>query len=348
MPNLSDIAGKHGKKVILHTLFWVFYVLFFGSVYGKYGNDFSWYILESLCMLPFVMFATYVTIYAILPFYLKSRRLIVTIVLIILLLFTVTLGERIFLRKLNALPVTADSVFGVTFLYLMLETNFMVAIAFAIKIVKKWLQQQQEKHEIEKRNLRAELDVLKSQLHPHFLFNTMNNLYALSLEHSAKTSEGIARISELLRSVLYECNEPEVPLQNEIDLIKNFINLENMRYEKPLNLEFTVTGETENERIAPMIIFTFVENCFKHGSRINPDECKITLDLWVNKDGLTFTAENTLFPVSDPNSGKKEGGIGLLNLNKRLDIIYRNRYLLNTEEDSGVFRVKLFIKKIND
>ena len=172
--------GKHfNKRFLLHVFFWLFYVLFFGSIYGKYGNDYKWYLFESLCMLPFVMIATYCTIYGLLPFYLKKRNLPLTLIFLVLLIFSVTLGERIFLRKINQLPITFDSLFGVTFLYLMLETNFIVAIALAIKIVKKWKVEQEKKFEMEKLNLQTELNLLKAQLHPHFLFNTMNNLNEL-------------------------------------------------------------------------------------------------------------------------------------------------------------------------
>ncbi len=228
----------YNKRFFQHVLFWLFYVLFFGSIYGKYGNDYKWYMFESLCMLPFVMIATYTTIYVLLPFYLKKRNLILTVFLLVGLIASVTLGERIFLRRINQLPINSETLFGVTFLYLMLETNFMVAIAFTIKFGKKWKLQQQEKFEIEKQNLQAEMNLLKAQLHPHFLFNTMNNLYALSLEESAKTSEGIAKISDLLRSVLYECNEVEIELEKEIRLIENYIDLEKMRYGNRLKLTF--------------------------------------------------------------------------------------------------------------
>lgn len=330
------------KRVLLHVLFWVFYVLFFGSIYGKYGNDYQWYLLESLCMLPFVMTATYTTIYLILPFYLKKRKLVFTVFLVVVLIFFVTLGERIFLRLLNSLPVTRDSIFGVTFLYLMLETNFMLAIAFAIKIVKKWFIQQNEKHEMEKQNLKSELNLLKAQLHPHFLFNTMNNLYALSLEKSTKTSEGIAKISDLLRSILYECNEAEIQLEKEITLINNYIELEKLRYNERLHLNFDVTGAVNEMKIAPMLLFTFVENCFKHGSSNDPAKPFISISINVLPNKMVFFAENSK-PATK--GLKNKGGIGLNNVKKRLDLIYGNKYQLEIEDKQNIFTVSLSIQK---
>jgi len=336
-------SNRFVSRVTPHILFWLFYVLFFGSIYGKYGNDYSWYMIESLCMLPFIMLATYTTIYGILPFYLKKRKLVATVFMVTTLLFSVTLGERVCLRTINDLEVTFDSLFGVTFLYLLLETNFMVGIAFAIKVVKKWFEQQQEKHEMEKRNLETELNLLKAQLHPHFLFNTMNNLYALSVEESEKTSEGIAKISELLRSVLYDCNEVEISLEKEIKLIKNYIDLEKMRYGDRLHLQFSVNGVLEEMKIAPMLLFTFVENCFKHGSRNDPENPYIKINLAGSEKRMVFEAENSKPGNIESDTNSVSGGIGLANVKKRLEIIYGENYDLELKNEKRSFKVRLVI-----
>jgi LytS/YehU family sensor histidine kinase len=297
-------------------------------------------------MLPFIVMATYTTIYGILPYYLKKRKLIVTVLMVISLLLLVTLGERICLRLINNLEVTLDTLFGVTFLYLLLETNFMVGIAFAIKVVKKWFDQQQEKHEMEKRNLETELNLLKAQLHPHFLFNTMNNLYALSVEKSSKTSEGIAKISELLRSVLYECNEAEILLEKEIKLIENYIDLEKMRYGDRLRLQFNISGPVKEMKIAPMLLFTFVENCFKHGSHNDPENPFIKIDLVVSDKKMVFDAENSKpFHVKNNNTNSSSGGIGLANVKKRLGIIYGDNHNLEVKSEKHTFKVRLIINK---
>jgi LytS/YehU family sensor histidine kinase len=291
------------------------------------------------------MTATYITIYGLLPYYLKKRNLFLTVFLLIALVFAITLGERIALRKINQLPVTTDSLFGVTFLYLMLETNFMVAIAFAIKVLKKWKVQQEEKFEMEKLNLQSELNLLKAQLHPHFLFNTMNNLYALSVEESTKTSEGIAKISELLRSVLYECNEVEIELIKEIKLIENYIDLEKMRYGKRLKINFEIDGPADKMKIAPMLLFTFVENCFKHGSSSDPGHPFIDIRISVTENKLSFYAANSKSKTNNHNQNKNGGGIGLINVQKRLGIIYGNSFDLKISDIQNKFEVSLSISK---
>ena len=338
--NTITAIGKY-KRILLHVCFWLLYVLIFGSVYGKYGNNLGWYLLESACMLPFIMLATYINIYLVLPYYLKKRKLFLTVLFAFSLLLIASLGERIFLRKLNNLPVTFESLFGLSFLYLFLETSFMVAVAFAIKVVKKWIIQQGEKHEIEKRNLQTELNLLKAQLHPHFLFNTMNNLYALSVEKSAETSAGIAKISELLRSVLYECNDVEIDLKKEITLIENYIDLEKMRYSDTQNIVFEVRGNPDNLKIAPMLLFTFVENAFKHGSLIKSKKHFIKIGLEIIQDSFVFQTQNT--KSNEKPNQKKHSGIGLKNVQKRLEIIYPERHFLEITDTSGLFNVYLKI-----
>jgi LytS/YehU family sensor histidine kinase len=291
------------------------------------------------------MAATYTTIYGILPFYLKKRELGITLLLVASVLFLATLGERVFLRIINELPITKDSIFGVTFLYLFLETNFIVGIAFAIKIVKKWLEQQEEKHEMEKQNLQTELNLLKAQLNPHFLFNTMNNLYSLSLEESSKTSEGIAKTAELLRSVLYECNESEIPLEKEISLLENYIGLEKMRYGNRLQVNFNVNGEVKEHKVAPMLLFTFIENCFKHGCGNNPNHLVVNISVDASKSGILFKTENGKNKKLRQKD-KKSGGVGLKNARKRLEIIYPNRHHLHVSELENTYKVHLEIRKV--
>jgi two-component system, LytTR family, sensor kinase len=336
------------KRISRHIIFWLSYVVFFGLVYGKYENNYTWYFLESACMLPFIMFATYMTIYVFLPYYFRKRNAPVSFLFLIITLFIATLGERICLRILNSLPITFKELFSVVFIYLFLETNFMVGSAVAIKLLTKWVDEQKTKHEAEKQNLKSELNILKAQLNPHFLFNTMNNLYALSVEKSSKTSEGIAKISDLLRSVLYECDEAEFELSKEIKLIDNFIELEKMRYSDRLDISFEKTGNPEGFKIAPMMLFTFVENCFKHGCSPDPGNSWIKLNLISDNNKIIFEARNSK-PAEEFQNSKNENqgvkGIGLNNVRKRLEILYENHYTLSITEDKKSYKLDLEIRR---
>lgn len=313
--------------------------MLFGLVYGKFGNNYPYYFLESLGMVPFVMASTYITIYLILPFYLKKQRFLLSLLFFITtLLLTCTL-QRIFLRFINALEINLSEIYDLSFLSLFLETNFMVGIAMAIKLIKIWFEQQKEKLEIENRTLQSELSLLKAQIHPHFLFNTMNNLYALSEARSDKTSEGIAKVSDLLRAVLYDCNEVFIEFEKEVSLIKNYLDLQKLRYDDRLALEFEIEGDTAGIRVAPMLFITFIENCFKHGSSNDPDLPWIRIFFRISGNEVTFLAANSK-PAITPVLTEK-GGIGVENVKKRLDILYRNNYELNISEADLYYKVEL-------
>lgn len=326
-------------------MFWLSYVMLFGLVYGKFGNNYPYYFLESLGMVPFVMASTYITIYLILPYYLKKQHFLPALFFFVgTMFFTCTL-QRMFLRYINSLEINIREMFDLSFLSLFLETNFMVGIALAIKLIKIWFEQQKEKFEIENRTLQSELNLLKAQIHPHFLFNTMNNLYALSLGQSEKTSEGIAKVSDLLRSVLYDCNEAFIEFEKEVALISNYLDLQRMRYDDRLSLEFTVSGNTDKARVAPMLFITFIENCFKHGSSNDPERPWIRISFQVKDDEISFSASNSKPKVLV--APEEKGGIGIENVKKRLEILYRSKYSLTIRELETEYCVALTLKSVS-
>lgn len=335
------------NRFFQHVMFWLSYVMLFGLVYGKFGNDYPYYFLESLGMVPFVMASTYLTIYLILPYYLKKQNYALSLFYFIGTLVLICTLQRMFLRYINNLEIKITEVYDLSFLSLFLETNFMVGIALAIKLIKIWFEQQREKFEFETRTLQSELNLLKAQIHPHFLFNTMNNLYALSVGQSPKTSEGIAKVSELLRSVLYDCNELYIDLDKEIALISNYIDLQKMRYDDRLTLNFSIEGQTEGIRVAPMLFITFLENCFKHGSANDPGQPWINISIRVAKNQVVFVAENSIPKDYDPKK-EKSGGIGLENVRKRLEILYKNNYNLGITHSDDFYRVELILNTVNE
>jgi len=322
--------------------------MLFGLVYGKFGNDYPYYFLESLGMVPFVMASTYLTIYLILPYYLKKQHFVLSLFLFVGALLLICTLQRMFLRYINNLEIRIGEMYDLSFLSLFLETNFMVGIAMAIKLIKIWFEQQKEKFEIEKRNLQSELNLLKAQIHPHFLFNTMNNLYALSLGQSAKTSEGIAKVSDLLRVVLYDCNDVYIDFEKEINLIRNYIDLQKLRFDNRLSLSFNIEGEPATIKVAPMLYITFIENCFKHGSSNDPDNSWINIGFRITDHQISFTAENSKPMLIAEHSSNRSKGIGLENVKKRLEILYKNNYTLELSESDRSFKVELLLKAIQN
>lgn len=199
-------------------------------------------------------------------------------------------------------------------------------------------QQRLLKLEEEKKSM--ELKVLKNQLNPHFLFNTLNNLYTLTLKKDDKAPEVIAKLSEILDFVLYRCNDDFVSLDKEISLLENYITLEKLRYnENRLDITFHKEIE-ENSRISPLILLTFLENAFKHGVINETEKAVIRMNLQTKKGHILFSIENTK-PQNETAAAFGKSQIGLENVQKQLNLLYPKKHLLEIEETTKKFFVKL-------
>ncbi len=191
-------------------------------------------------------------------------------------------------------------------------------------------------------NLETELKLLKSQINPHFLFNALNNIYALSVIDSAKTQQSISYLSNMLRYVLYECERPYVALQKEIDYIENYIKLFNLKSSRTYPIETNFNISEGNIEIAPMMLIPFVENAFKHSNIEKIDGAYIKIHLNVTGSEIHFRIENT---IEEHIFTKDEvGGIGLENVKKRLEILYPRHHKLSISEENSVFKVQLNLK----
>lgn len=184
-----------------------------------------------------------------------------------------------------------------------------------------------------------ELKTLKAQLNPHFLFNTLNNIYTLSVLNSSKAPIAIGKLSEILDYILYRCNSDFVPVSNEIELLRNYIELEKLRYDDRLEIKFKTEIKTENT-IPPLILLSLVENAFKHGAGEDNGSPKIWIDLKTEKSNTKFTIYNTIGETPKTN---KKGNIGLINIQKQLDLIYGKIYSFHTIVENNQFKATLII-----
>lgn len=211
-------------------------------------------------------------------------------------------------------------------------------------VLMNWFKAEQEKLSVTNKQLLAEIQLMKIKLHPHFLFNTLNNLYVMATFNNAKAADYILKLSELYRIMLYECNKEFYPLREELQLIENYIELEKIRYDEKLKLEITFPAQIpENIKIPPLLFFTFVENAFKHGCRNDVGHPFIRLKLELNEKEIIFEANNS---IPDNNRKTSEyGGIGLENTKQRLELIYKNKYNFLCESNSYSYNVKLDIPK---
>ncbi|MDA3881547.1 MAG: sensor histidine kinase [Prolixibacteraceae bacterium] len=205
-----------------------------------------------------------------------------------------------------------------------------------------WVKSEQQRLNIKNKQLLAEIQLMKIKLHPHFLFNTLNNLYAMSVIKHADTPGYILKLSEIYRVMLYECNKEYYPLHDELKLIENYIELEKIRYDKRLKLEVIFPDDVpEDILFPPLLLFTFVENAFKHGCRNDVENPFIKIKLSINEKYLNFESENSI-PEKAP-AKSKTGGIGLENTQKRLELIYRKRHKFTSGISNGQYNVALQI-----
>jgi sensor histidine kinase YesM len=191
----------------------------------------------------------------------------------------------------------------------------------------------------EEEKLKTELSYLKSQINPHFLFNTLNSLYALSVKKSDAAPIAITRLSSIMRYVISEAKEDLVALDKELEYVRSYIELEKLRLTDKVNLDFSVSGETPGLQIAPFIFLPLIENAFKHGVSTT-EQSDISIHLVTEKKKLTLTISNTRVRT-DKN---KSNGLGLANMKKRLELLYAGHYSLNTEEELQTYKTRLILE----
>lgn len=338
------------KRILWHILFWVCYIgmytLIYGSIENEYGVEFFW----AMAYLPLKILAAYVTIYFIIPRYFLQKKYVTATLLTILVIVIASFIQRILDFAVFYPMYYYDWMSGsVFYIPKILKTTLgiypAVALAAFIKITKHFYNEESKSQELEQQKLRAELNFLKAQIHPHFLFNTLNNLYALTLKKSESSPEVVLKLSELLSYMLYECNSRAVTLHKELNLIENYIALEKIRYNDRLTVNYHVEGEVSKSQIPPMLLLPFVENAFKHGTSDSLDEVWVNIDIKVEDQTLFFVVQNS--NGNDPGATGEfdyQKGIGLTNVNRRLELLYNGYYKLHTHDNSDDYKIELEIQ----
>lgn len=375
LPNLNFLQEfekfyNKSQKIIFHILMWfVFSVLLFLNYHLEFElSAFNSFILTLRSALNNVV-VFYIFFYLFIPKVISSDKKAVLILLILsipvcvyiwlsanYLIFSLyhNLGYEINagafkdLIRRNASQtffqaIKFETVLSNTVLVIYtLSPFFFVKILFEIvRIYNRSTRLQQQKLEIEIQNINIEKDFLKSQLNPHFLFNTLNNLYGLIVKKDDLASEVVLNLSEIMSYTLYESNSEKVALEKELDFIRNYFELEKMRYPKDKNIKLEILGDDEiaGLYIAPLLTFTFIENAFKYGLK-NSDKQFINQKIKIENNMFYFVLENDF----DKTETKKEfGGIGLENIKKRLQLLYPNHNDLKISTFENSFKVELKI-----
>jgi two-component system, LytTR family, sensor kinase len=220
-------------------------------------------------------------------------------------------------------------------------TNVFIGILFiffsiVLKLSVDWFVNERVHRDLENQRLSAELAFLKSQINPHFLFNSLNSIYSLAYQKSDTTPDAILKLSEIMRYMLYECNDSKVDLSKELQYLQNFIDLQKLRFGDKAYIDFRVEGNVTNQKIVPLLLIAFIENAFKHGIA-NDETSPIKMQISVNKEHLQFIIQNK----KHRNNMDAIGGIGLSNVRRRLDLLYPDKYNLEIRDEKDTYTSEL-------
>ncbi len=298
------------------------------------------------------MILCYLNIYVLMPMFALKKRYVSYFILMLTAIFVmvfVKFNLTYFLVSQNVWPEGPEVINNLTLNYtidMMFGEFYVITFVTAIKITLDFLEEHKRVADLEKAQLETELLFLKTQISPHFFFNTLNNIYSLAVENSKKTPKIILKLAELMRYLLYETKGKRQSLENEIICIQNYLDLERVRHNDDLEIDMSISGDIEDKEISPILMLTFIENAFKHGVHKNIGEVKITIDLSIKEDFLYFTISNPMPVITKhQDSFSQSSGIGLENVKKRLALGYKkNDYKLEIKNDDNMFVVKLKIK----
>lgn len=351
MEQLLSKLTAPGNRRLTHVIFWVFYLLFFSLLYGNIREDYIKGLTQSLVTLPVTMLATYFTLYILIPRFLDHKRYAEFTFLFVFTAILFGYMDRLIVHLFWVpyyIPDYPYDKYPLDHLGKAIQqtTNIytIVLAAAAIKLVKRNYENERLAREMSQEKLDAELKFLKAQIHPHFLFNTLNTLYALTLQNSAQSSEVVLRLSNLLDYMLYECNVPLIALRKEIQQIQNMIELEKLRYGGRLDVTLTQSGDLRAQQIPPLLMLPFIENAFKHGVSHETEDMFINIDIGIRENALTLRVENSKAEqIAKPANADYTKGIGLKNVRRRLDLLYGTTYDLQVFNEEDTFMIVLRI-----
>jgi two-component system LytT family sensor kinase len=333
---------KKGWQIFWHTLFWVGMMAFF--IFITHSNS---KMSTQALLVIFVVFGLvnislfYINYLFLIPKYLNRKKYLqynLMIVLAILVFGFLKYGLANIYH--NIVLVREKGMGNVTFWSYYLSTIFtsliFVFLSTVLKFTLDWFLNERIQRDLENQRLSAELAFLKSQINPHFLFNSLNTIYSLAYQKSDTTPEAILKLSEIMRYMLYECNDNKVALTKELQYLQNYIDLQLIRFGNKAFVDFKITGNIADQKIVPLLLISFIENAFKHGVANDPEN-PIIIEIYVQTDLLLFKTENKKHQFNKD----ALGGIGLINVKRRLDLLYPGQYTININDTKDAYTCEL-------
>jgi two-component system LytT family sensor kinase len=323
----------NNRTFFFHLLFWVIYFISNAYLWQTFDKTYNETTLYGLTRLPIKIITVYINFCLLIQFFFQKR-------------YFTFFSFFLFNLIIAGLTQTYNSAPGVfdfeSFTQYSLPICSVVILSSVLVIAHQFFVKADESKQLEIEKIKSELSFLKTQLQPHFLFNTLNNIYSLTLSDGHLAGKSILQLSGLLRYVIYESEAEKVDLQKEIHQLKNYIELEKIRFASRLELSFNISGDIDDKKIAPVLLMPFLENVFKHASNKVNEKIWITIDLIVKGSNLCFTVENSVFLDGKTQLQNYHSGIGLENVKRRLSLLYRN-YTLDNELRENYYHTFLVI-----
>jgi two-component system LytT family sensor kinase len=336
-------------RLLWHILFWIWIYLLDVFIFGVGYKNVSMFIIYALLEMPGQLLFAYATMYWILPVFFQRLRFVeATIALLVIFYLTGFIGHYLFIATGNY-PEPVPSLWDFPTICLRAFYCMLKSCIFIIfKLIIIWNKTQKKMDEMEKIRVESELKMLKDQVNPHFMFNTLNNLYGLIEKNPLQARESVMGLSGILHYMLYESNQSEVSMSKELKCINDYIELEKLRYAGNLSVALNIHDAMDDLRMAPLCLFPFVENSFKHGAS------EIVRDAWVNIDFSCYK-DNFLFKIENskgisPSLYKNGKGIGLYNVKRRLELLYGNDHQLQIidSEERYLVVLKISLARMKD
>jgi sensor histidine kinase YesM len=333
-------------RILTHLIFWIVFFLVIIIIGSLQTRQAFWSVAaQNMMFVPVIIAPTYITLYYFIPRFLFKRRYVMFALLNLLAVVFFVFFDRVityyaYIPKYFPEYAKEKGFFDFSYIGAIFSLYFIVALATTIKFVKYWFIHQQQKAQLEKQNLVSELALLRSQINPHFLFNTLNNIEGLISNDAQKASDSIIRLSSILRYMLYESNAEKVPLAREVEYLKNFIELSSLRIFNPSFFSFNISGKYNGVTIAPMLLVPLVENAIKHGDK-NVQPPGITINLDISPGKLDFEVIN--YSSEEEKNKDNTGGIGLKNLQRRLELLYPEKFDFFSGLDCNIYRSRIVL-----
>jgi two-component system LytT family sensor kinase len=336
------------NKLIYHILFWIGIYLLWIFVFRNYSFSLTKTVSVKFCYLVFITADYYITIYFIVPHFLKKKKYVFFVLLsVALIAFSALLRAMVSMQmSLHVFITIPPPAFGPLYLDSLVNIFIWVELFIMGKMIADRIYNQQQLALLEKERVKHELDFLKAQINPHALFNSLNSIYG-HIDKSNQTARNILlKFSGLLRYQLYDCSEDKISLEKEIEYIRNYISFQQIRKEENLIVDTDIEIDQYSHRIAPLLLVVLIENAFKFVSNFTDKDNKIDISITAKEDLFTFKICNTTEHRQALSAILNPGGIGIVNLKRRLELLYPDKHEIAFKQELDYYEATLALQLV--